>query len=136
MVKWSAVELSAFARSCTLSSNTPSFNAPTFRVRHARYSLPSAPCDRCGLYARRVWDASRTAIDLDLENPVLLLVPASVHHCRSCSHHFRLQPPFLRKNTVYTDRVVSKALHSVYEDGMAFEAGGQEACQRLLGQTQ
>jgi transposase-like protein len=108
-----------------LSPNTPSINATTFRIRHARYSLSSAPCDRCGLRARRVWEASRTAIDLDLENPVLLLVTVSVHRCRSCSHHFRIQPPFLRKNAVYTERVVSKAVHSVYEDGMAFRRVGR-----------
>ncbi|MCA1837585.1 MAG: hypothetical protein LC674_02050, partial [Actinobacteria bacterium] len=72
-----------------------------------------------------MWEASRTAIDVDLENPVLLLVTISVHRCRSCSHHFRLQPPFLRKNAVYTERVVSKAVHSVYEDGMAFRRVGR-----------
>jgi hypothetical protein len=55
----------------------------------------------------------------DLDHPVLLLVTVSVHRCLACSRYFRLQPPFLRRNAIYTDRVVSKAVYSVYQDGMA-----------------
>ena len=51
---------------------------------------------------------------------MLLLVSVSVHHCSSCSCYFRIQPPFLRPNAVYTERVREKAVLSVYEDGMAF----------------
>jgi len=50
---------------------------------------------------------------------VFLLVTVSVHRCRHCNRHFRVQPPFLRKGTVYTERVREKATMSVYEDGMA-----------------
>jgi transposase-like protein len=50
---------------------------------------------------------------------VFLLVTVSVHHCRHCNRHFRVQPPFLRKGAVYTERVREKAILSVYEDGMA-----------------
>jgi transposase len=67
-----------------------------------------------------VWDASRTAIDLDLDAPVLLRVVVSVHHCPCCRHHFRAQPPFLRPDAIYTNRIVAKALQAVYEDGLAF----------------
>jgi transposase len=63
---------------------------------------------------------SRTAIDVDLDHPMLLLVTVSVHRCLSCSRHFRAQPPFLRKNAVYAERVREKAVSSVYEDGMPF----------------
>ncbi len=63
---------------------------------------------------------SRTAIDVDLDHPVLLLVTISVHRCSSCSRHFRVQPPFLRPNAVYAERVRQKAVSSVYEDGMPF----------------
>ncbi len=34
-------------------------------------------------------------------------------------HYFRAQPPFLRPDVIYTNRVVSKAVASVFEDGMA-----------------
>jgi hypothetical protein len=67
-----------------------------------------------------VWHAARTAIDLDLDRPVLLLVTVSVHHCRPCQHFFRAQPPFLRPDAVYTNRVVATAVQAVYADGMAF----------------
>jgi len=50
---------------------------------------------------------------------VFLLVIVGVHHCRRCERHFRAQPPFLRPNAVYTERVREKATLSVYEDGMA-----------------
>jgi len=67
----------------------------------------------------RVWETRRTALDIDLERPVLLLVTVSVHHCRPCRHYFRARPPFLRPDATYTTRVVAKAVRSVYEDGMA-----------------
>jgi transposase len=51
---------------------------------------------------------------------VLLLVTVSVHRCSTCSAYFRAQPPFLRRNAVYAERVRQKAVLSVYEDGMAF----------------
>ena len=49
-----------------------------------------------------------------------MLVTVSVHRCRDCSHYFRAQPSFLRKNAVYAERVRQKAILSVYEDGMPF----------------
>jgi hypothetical protein len=82
--------------------------------------LPFANCEGCGRCARRVWEVSRTAIDVDLDHPVLVLVTVSVHRCASCPRHFRAQPPFLRKNAVYAERVREKAVFSVYEDGMPF----------------
>jgi len=62
---------------------------------------------------------SRTAIDVDLDHPVLLLGTVSVHRCQGCGRHFRAQPPFLRPDATYTIRVVEKAVASVVEDGMA-----------------
>lgn len=100
------------------------FALPTNQVaisyRQVRWSQPSAACDRCSQIARRVWDTSRTAIDIDLEHPVLLHVIISVHFCPTCRHYFRLQPPFLRPDAVYSIRVVEKAVASVYRDGLAF----------------
>jgi transposase-like protein len=51
---------------------------------------------------------------------VLLGVVVSVHQCRSCRRYFRAQPPFLRPDAVYTNRVVAKAVEAVYRDGLAF----------------
>jgi transposase len=103
-----------------VSLTLPAFNYAPCTVRHLRHSLSCAPCKHCGQPARRVWEVSRTAIDVDLEHPVLLLVSVSVHHCSICSRHFRVQPPFLRPNAVYAERVREKAVFSVYEDGMPF----------------
>jgi transposase-like protein len=50
---------------------------------------------------------------------VLLHVTVSVHHCEACDHYFRAQPPFLQRGAIYANRVVDKAVQSVYEDGMA-----------------
>ena len=89
-------------------------------VRRVRWSLPTARCQRCQQPARRVWDVTRTAIDIDLDEPVLLGVVVSVHHCRGCQRYFRAQPPFLRPDAIYTHRVVAKAVEAVYHDGLAF----------------
>src|SRR5262245_33023091 len=82
------------------------------QIRHVRWIQPTLPCEYCGGPARRVWDTSRTAVDLDLEAPVLLHVRVSVHHCRSCRHYFRAQPPFLRPDAISTNRVVAKAVRA------------------------
>jgi transposase len=78
-----------------------------------------SPCDRCGLPAPAVWSTHRTAIDIELDHPVLLLVSVSVHHCQPCQHYFRAQPPFLRPDAIYSNRVVEKAVQAVCLDGMA-----------------
>src|SRR5712692_4568857 len=101
-------------RASTAIAHTPC------HIRHVRWTQPALPCDRCGGLAPRVWDVARTAIDLDLDAPVLLRVTVSVHHCRSCHHHFRAQPPFLRPDAIYTNRIVTKAVQAVFVDGLAF----------------
>lgn len=59
------------------------------------------------------------AIDLDLDQPVLLSVVVSVHRCPACQHYFRAQPPFLRPDATYSRRVMHKAIEAVHQDGMA-----------------
>lgn len=88
-------------------------------IRRVRWSLATSPCDRCDRPAARAWDVTRVAIDIDLDQPVLLAVVVSVHRCRTCRRYFRAQPPFLRVGSTYTDRVVLKAVQSVHQDGMA-----------------
>lgn len=83
------------------------------------YSLPVDRCDRCQGAALPFTTATRTAIDLHLDHPVLLSLTVSVHYCPTCHHYFRTQPPFLRRNAIYSQAVVRKAVQSVYEDGMA-----------------
>jgi transposase len=65
------------------------------------------------------------AIDLNLDHPVLLAITVSVHSCQACHHYFRVQPPFLRPDAIYTNRVVRTAVQSVYQDGMAMRRVGQ-----------
>ena len=103
-----------------MSPTSPALNYAPCTVRHLRQSLPCAQCEQCGQPARKAWEVFRTAIDVDLDHPVLLLVTVSVHRCSACSRHFRVQPPFLRPNAVYAERVREKAVFSVYEDGMPF----------------
>jgi transposase len=89
------------------------------------YVLSEAACDRCQQPAPRYSTAERVAIDLDLEQPVLLAVTVSVHCCPACQHYFRAQPPFLRPDAIYTNRVVDKAVQSVHRDGMALRRVSQ-----------
>ncbi len=102
-----------------MTPTSPSLNYTPCHVRHVVWTWPDAPCDRCGQPARRFSTATRTAVDLDLDQPVLLLVTVGVYHCTPCHHYFRVQPPFLRPDAIYASRVVATAVASVYEDGMA-----------------
>jgi transposase len=88
-------------------------------IREVAYVLPEASCDRCGCPAPQYSRAERIAVDLDLDRPILLAVTISVHHCLTCQHYFRAQPPFLRTDATYSRRVVLKAVEAVHQDGMA-----------------
>src|SRR5881397_2355843 len=107
------------ARSPPMKAVIPAVNQTACRIRHVRWALPELACDRCGRAAHAVGEARRTALDIALDGPVVLLVTVSVHHCPTCHHVFRAQPPFLRRDATYTNRVVGKAVLSVYQDGMA-----------------
>ena len=87
--------------------------------RRVYWSFPTVNCPRCGRDASRVWDATRVAIDIDLDQPIVLAVEVSVHVCATCSRMFRAQPPFLRPRAIYTRRVVQKAVEAVFCDGLA-----------------
>jgi transposase-like protein len=102
-----------------VDSSSPSIAYTPCTVAQARWSLYSTPCDRCQQPAARVWEVTRTAIDIDLDRPILLAVVVSVHHCAACQHYFRVQPPFLRRDAIYCNRVVLEAVQAVYEDGLA-----------------
>ncbi|MCA1598766.1 MAG: hypothetical protein LC769_07040 [Chloroflexi bacterium] len=102
-----------------MTQTSSSLNYTPCHVRHVVWTLSDTPCDRCGQPAPRYSTATRTTVDLDLDQPVLLLVTVSVHHCTPCHHYFRAQPPFLRPDATYASRVVATAVASVYEDGMA-----------------
>jgi hypothetical protein len=108
---------------------SPSVNQTLCRVHQVDYCLPSQPCGLCESPAERFTTATRTAIDLDLDAPVLLQVTISVHHCPDCHHYFRAQPPFLRPRAIYTNRVVDKAVQSVYNDDMAMRRVTERRCQ-------
>jgi len=94
-------------------------NHTVCQVREVAYLLPTLVCDRCQQPAARFSIAERVAIDLDLDHPILLLITVSVHFCVPCRHYFRAQPPFLRPDASYTNRVVATAVAAVYQDGMA-----------------
>jgi hypothetical protein len=88
-------------------------------IRQVRWTFPRINCPRCGNDAQRVWDVTRVAIDIDLDQPVILAVEVSVHVCVTCCCMFRAQPPFLRPRAIYTRRVVQKAIEAVHHDGLA-----------------
>jgi hypothetical protein len=102
-----------------LNDTYPPISATACQVRRVRWSLATVPCDRCHREAPRVWDATRTAIDIDLDQPILLAVVVSVHFCQPCRHYFRAQPSFLRPDAIYSNRVVQKAVEAVFHDGLA-----------------
>jgi transposase/transposase-like protein len=103
-----------------MNLSAPVVNQTTCHVYEVRYSLPEAPCNHCGQPATPFSLAGRTAIDLNLDHPALLRVTVSIHHCLACHHYFRVQPPFLRADAIYANRVVAKAVQAVYQDGLAF----------------
>jgi len=70
--------------------------------------------------APRYSTTTRVALDIDLDHPVILLIAVSVHYCPPCRHYFRAQPPFLRPDASYTNRVIQKAVQAASHDGMAF----------------
>ncbi len=100
-------------------SDAETLNHTTCTIREVRWDQLSLPCDRCQQPAHRIGTATRTAIDVDLDAPVLLAVTISVHRCGACCHTFRAQPPFLRPDAIYSNRVVTAAVRSVFQDGMA-----------------
>jgi transposase len=102
-----------------MTEKAMSVNQTPCEIFEINYSLATALCDQCGQPAPHFTTASRTAIDIALDHPILLQVTVSVHHCESCRHYFRVQPPFLRPDAIYTNRVVIKAVQSVYQDQMA-----------------
>jgi transposase len=102
-----------------INGTASSVNQTVCHMREVKYILPVTHCDRCQRTVPSYTTAERTAIDLNLEYPVLLHVTVSVHHCEECDHYFRAQPPFLQRGAIYANRVVDKAVQSVYEDGMA-----------------
>jgi hypothetical protein len=53
-----------------MASSPARINQATIQVRHVCWTPPSCPCDRCGQPAASVWEAGRTAIDIDLDRPV------------------------------------------------------------------
>jgi hypothetical protein len=68
--------------------------------RQVRWSFPTTACLRCRRLAPRLWDASRVAVDIDLDQPVVLIVVVSVHVCAVCGRMFRAQPPVLRPRAI------------------------------------
>ncbi len=103
-------------QSAALDDVRPAVYGP---YRMLRWTFPCVDCPRCGTTSRRVWDVTRVAIDIDLDQPVVLSFQVSVHVCGTCSRMFRAQPPFLRPRGIYTRRVVEKAIEAVYRDGLA-----------------
>lgn len=102
-----------------MPTDPPSLNQTRCHIRQVRWSFPTLPCPHCAQHAPRTDHVLRVAIDIDLDLPVLLHVTVSRHHCPSCHRYFRAQPPFLRPDAIYTNRVVQKAVQCVYRDGMA-----------------
>jgi len=99
--------------------NSSPVNQTRCHIRQVRWSFPALSCPYCDHLAPRTDHVLRVAIDIDLDLPVLLHVTVSRHRCPSCQRYFRAQPPFLRPDATYTNRVVQKAVQSVYRDGMA-----------------
>jgi hypothetical protein len=93
-----------------MEETLPRVNCVPCHIVEVRYEFLSLPCDYCQHAAEAVDRAERTAIDLHLDHPTLLHISVSIHYCVKCCHYFRAQPPFLRPDAIYTNRVVLKAV--------------------------
>ena len=97
---------------------------PDPKVSERRRYLANARCPRCGKQCYRDNVMERTLHDLgDLRSgrPVDLHVNYSQHHCTKCNRYFNADMSDLATpKGRYTNRVVSVAVRSVVEDGMAF----------------
>ena len=49
--------------------------------RRVCWSFPSVNCPGCASDAQRVWESTRVAVDIDLDQPIVLIVDVSVHVC-------------------------------------------------------
>ena len=107
-----------------MTQTYPSLNYTPCQIRQVDFLPPLVPCDRCGQDASRVDVATQTAIDIDLDHPAVLAVRVSVHYCSPCHHYVRAQPLFLRRDTIFTRRMVHKAIEAVSVDGVAFRTVG------------
>lgn len=76
-------------------------------------------CPKCSKSAKIRWTAFRSAIDLNTERATFLGVTVGVYRCEPCRRYFRIQPSFLQRSATYTKTVMSTAISSVIEDGMA-----------------
>ena len=101
------------------SSSQATVQTKSVSFRRVCWSFPSVNCPGCASEAQRVWESTRVAVDIDLDQPIVLVVDVSVHVCSACNRMFRAQPPFLRPRAIYTRRVVQKAVEAVFCDGMA-----------------
>lgn len=102
-----------------------SVNVSECRVSQVSYRPSTILCDRCHHPCTPYSVAQRHAIDLNLDHPELLFVTIGVYRCSQCHHYFRAQPPFLRPDAIYTNRVIDKAVQSVFGDGMAIRRVGE-----------
>ncbi|MCB9672598.1 MAG: hypothetical protein H6734_24185 [Alphaproteobacteria bacterium] len=91
-----------------------------FSVKRVSFCPATLACEGCGDRRPRQWSTGRVALDLHLDGPRALDIAVGVYHCPTCQRWFRAQPPFLRRNAIYTNRVVRTAVASVISDGMAF----------------
>jgi len=96
---------------------TAPINQTVCQIAEVNYSLVSAPCDRCQQMVPYFATTERVAIDLHLDHPALLQVVVSVHYCGDCHHYFRAQPPFMRRDAIYTQRVVERAVQPATKMG-------------------
>jgi ArsR family metal-binding transcriptional regulator len=55
-------------------------------IRQVYWTFPSVNCPGCGGAAQRVWDVTRVAVDIDLDQPIVLAVEVSVHVCSLRPH--------------------------------------------------
>jgi hypothetical protein len=97
------------------------------------WTFPRISCPHCGSDAARVWDTTRAAIDIDLDQPVILAVRA--YTSAQPQPMFRAQPSFLRPHAGYTRRVVQNATDPVYRDGLATRCCARSPGARFLDQA-
>jgi transposase-like protein/predicted RNA-binding Zn-ribbon protein involved in translation (DUF1610 family) len=80
----------------------------------------SHPCPRCGTESARRYGATRHALDIGLDRPVLLQINVGVYRCPRCrkKRYFRTPLNFIEPGHLYVDRCRQKLVESVVLDQM------------------
>lgn len=101
--------------------SAPNIARLNVQVKFLNANFKSFPCPKCGTESPRHDKDVRHAIDIGLENPMVLSIEVGVYRCPKCrkKRFFRTPLPFLGKHDTYVQRCRQKVVESIDLDQMA-----------------